>query len=100
MKLLSVFAVMVILLTAFNVEGGTVLKTDKDRLSYALGMDIGSSLKSQSIDIDPDIFARGIKDVVEDNRSLLSNEEFQATMTKFQQDMVSKQADQMKLIAE
>ena len=100
MRALSVFAVLVILLTAFNVEGGMVLKTEKDRLSYALGMDIGGSLKGQSIDIDPDIFARGIKDVIEDKKSLLSDEEFQSTMTKFQQDMVARQADQVKVIAE
>ena len=100
MRLLSIFAVLAILLTAFNVEGGTELKTDKDKLSYALGMDIGGSLKSQSIDIDPDKFARGIKDVVEDNKALLTNEEFQATMTKFQQKMVAKQADQGKVVAE
>lgn len=100
MRLFSVFAVLAILLTAFNVEGGTVLKTDKDKLSYALGMDIGGSLKSQSIDIDPDKFAKGVKDMVEGNKALLNNEEFQATMTKFQQKMVAKQADQVKVIAE
>ena len=76
------------------------MKTDKDKLSYALGMDIGGSMKSQSIDIDPDTFAKGIKDVVEGNKALLTNEEFQATMQKFQQEMMAKQADQSKIIAE
>jgi FKBP-type peptidyl-prolyl cis-trans isomerase FklB len=100
MRSLSIFAVLIILLTAFNVEGGTVLKTDKDKLSYALGMDIGGSLKSQAIDIDPDKFAQGVKDMVEGNKALLTNEEFQSTMQKFQQEMVAKQADQSKVIAE
>jgi len=100
MKSLSIFAVLVILLTAFNVEGGTVLKTDKDKLSYALGMDIGGSLKGQSIDIDPDKFIMGVKDVVEGNKAILNKEEFQATMNKFQQEMAAKQADQTKMIAE
>jgi FKBP-type peptidyl-prolyl cis-trans isomerase FklB len=100
MRVLSVFAVLVILLTALHAEGGMDLKTDKDKLSYALGMDIGSSLKSQSIDIDADTFAKGVKDVVEGNQSLLTNEEFQAVMKKFQQDMMARQADQMKVVAE
>ena len=100
MRVLSIFAVFAILLTALNAEGGTDLKTDKEKLSYALGMDIGGSMKSQSIDINPDIFAKGVKDVVEDNKALLTNEEFQATMEKFQQKMVAKQADQAEIIAE
>ena len=100
MRFFSIFAVLVFLLTAINVEGGTVLKTEKDKLSYALGMDIGGSLKSQSIDIDPDAFAKGVKDTVEGNKALLTNEEFQSTMQKFQQEMVAKQADQSKVIAE
>ena len=81
-------------------EGGTVLKTEKDKLSYALGMDIGGSMKSQSIDIDADKFAQGVKDMVEGNKALLTNDEFQATMSKFQQEMVAKQAEQGKIIGE
>ncbi len=100
MRSLSIFAVLIILLTAFNVEGGTVLKTDKDKLSYALGMDIGGSLKSQAIDIDPDKFAQGVKDTVEGNKALLTNEEFQSTMQTFQKEMVAKQSDQSKVISE
>ena len=100
MRLFLAFAVSVILLTGCNDKGDTVLKTDKDKLSYALGMDIGGSLKSQSIEIDPDKFAQGVKDMVEDNKALLTNEEFQATMTKFQQEMTAKQAEQGKAIGE
>ncbi len=124
MRVLSIFAVCAILLTACggkedielktegnnkgsielktegNDKGGRDLKTDKEKLSYALGMDIGGSMKSQAIDIDPDTFAKGVKDVVEGNKALLTNEEFQATMEKFQKKMVAKQADQGKIIAE
>lgn len=100
MRLFSMFAFLIIFLAAFNVEGGSELKTDKDRLSYALGMDIGGSLKSQFIDIDPDTFASGVKDVIKGNKSLLTNEEFKMTMGMFQKDMVAKQTDQAKVIAE
>jgi len=35
------------------------LATGKDRLSYAMGSDLGQQLKTQSVDIDPALFARG-----------------------------------------
>ncbi len=36
------------------------LNTQKDKISYALGMNIGAGMHAESIDIDPDIFARGL----------------------------------------
>src|SRR5437899_12594289 len=38
------------------------LKTPKDKASYALGMNFGSSLRKQSVDIDPAVVARGLRD--------------------------------------
>ena len=34
-------------------QDATALKTEKERLSYAMGMDLGGQLKAQSVDIDP-----------------------------------------------
>src|ERR1700752_1488649 len=43
-----------------------VLKTDKDKASYAIGLNIGKglkdSLKKDDVDIDSDILVRGMKD--------------------------------------
>jgi len=41
-----------------------VLKTDKDKVSYALGMNLGANLKRDSVDIDTAIFVRALKDTV------------------------------------
>ena len=38
------------------------LKSQKEKVSYSIGMDIGANLKKQPIEIDPDLLARGIKD--------------------------------------
>jgi len=38
-----------------------VLKTDKDRVSYALGMNLGTNLHRDSIDIDTAIFLHALK---------------------------------------
>jgi len=41
----------------------TTLKGEKERLGYSIGMDVGSVIKRQAIEVDPDTVARGFKDV-------------------------------------
>src|SRR5580692_4471220 len=38
------------------------LKTQKDKFSYALGMNLGTSLQKQSVPVDPAILVRGLRD--------------------------------------
>jgi FKBP-type peptidyl-prolyl cis-trans isomerase FklB len=78
----------------------TVLKTEKDKVSYGIGMEFGKNMKRQSIDIDPDILARGIKDAFLGEKLLLSEEELRTTMENFRSKMMAKQQSQMKVIGE
>lgn len=68
----------------------TVLKTQKDKVSYSFGLDIGDNFKKQSIDLDPDLLARGIKDALSGKKPLLSEEEIRAVMASFQEEMKAK----------
>jgi FKBP-type peptidyl-prolyl cis-trans isomerase FklB len=68
----------------------TTLKTQKDKVSYSIGLDIGKNMKKQLLDIDPDLLARGIKDALSDGKHLLTEEEVQTVMTAFQQEMQAK----------
>jgi FKBP-type peptidyl-prolyl cis-trans isomerase FklB len=38
------------------------LKTDQDKTSYSMGVDMGRNLHQQGIDIEPDVLAQGVKD--------------------------------------
>src|SRR5437763_752249 len=38
------------------------LKTDREKASYAIGANIGKSMKKEGVDLDPALIARGIKD--------------------------------------
>jgi FKBP-type peptidyl-prolyl cis-trans isomerase FklB len=69
------------------------LKTDKDKLSYAFGMNKGLNLRGQSIDADSAVIARGVKDVLAGRSTLLTSEEAQTAMKQFQDD-VSKSQEQ------
>jgi FKBP-type peptidyl-prolyl cis-trans isomerase FklB len=69
------------------------LKNQKERVSYIIGMDIGSNLKKQSIDVDPNILAKGMKDALSGEKPLLTEQEIQETMLAFQKEMMAKQAE-------
>ncbi len=96
MKLLVALLGFILLAGAVHAEGDAVLKSDKERLSYSIGLDIGNSLKSQSMDVDADILSKGINDAMSGNKPLLSEQEFRDTMANFKKDMMAKQANQMK----
>ncbi len=68
-----------------------MLKNQKEKLSYIIGMDIGKNLRTQSIDIDPNILARGVKDALSGSKILLTEQEIRETMTVFQKEMIAKQ---------
>lgn len=58
--------------------------TDKEKESYALGVNIGSNLKRQSVDVDPTILAQGIKDAMTGGKPLLTEDEAKAALTQLQ----------------
>ncbi|MBN2346466.1 MAG: FKBP-type peptidyl-prolyl cis-trans isomerase [Candidatus Aminicenantes bacterium] len=70
------------------------LDSQKKKVSYAIGLDIGRNFKSRSMDIDLDVLFQGLKDAQKDDGTLLGPEEIQQVMTQFQQDMMK--ADQEK----
>jgi FKBP-type peptidyl-prolyl cis-trans isomerase FklB len=69
------------------------LKTLKDKKSYAFGMNIGRGLRQNSVDVDPAILMRGMKDVLAGGKTLLTDEEAQAVLTAIQNDLRKKQQD-------
>lgn len=67
--------------------------TQKEKLSYALGVQIGSNMKSQGItDVDAKAIGAAIADVMKGSKLQLSNEEMQAALTAYQQEMQKKRS--------
>jgi FKBP-type peptidyl-prolyl cis-trans isomerase FklB len=69
------------------------LKTQKEKASYAVGMDFGTRLRKQSIDIDPGILARGLRDSFSNGKTLLTEDEERAALTQLQTDVRKKQQE-------
>lgn len=66
------------------------LTTDKQKASYAIGMNMGASMRKDGADIDPDALSQGLKDALAGNKTLLTQDEAQQTLGKFQTEMQAK----------
>jgi FKBP-type peptidyl-prolyl cis-trans isomerase FklB len=71
------------------------LTTQKDKFSYALGMNLGTSLHKQSVPVDPNLLARGLKDALAGGKTLLTEDQARATLMEVQTEMRKKQQEQM-----
>jgi FKBP-type peptidyl-prolyl cis-trans isomerase len=78
----------------------SALKSDKDKLSYTFGANFGKSLKQQEIEINTDIFIKGMKDGLSGGKMVLTDQEMKETMTSFQKEMAAKQAEKRKVLGE
>jgi FKBP-type peptidyl-prolyl cis-trans isomerase len=55
-------------------------KTPTQKRSYALGMDLGSQLRKNSMEVDIDLFNKGFKDAISGSKTLLTEEEARAAV--------------------
>ena len=69
------------------------LTTQKDKVSYAIGMNMAKTLQRQSLEVEPDILVKGLKDVLTGNKPLLSDDEATAALKALQDDMRAKQQE-------
>jgi FKBP-type peptidyl-prolyl cis-trans isomerase len=88
--LILALAVGLLAIQASAQETAT-LTTQKDKVSYGIGVQVAASLKGQGIDVDPNLLVKGLRDALSGQKLLMSDEELSATMAAFQQEMVQKQ---------
>jgi FKBP-type peptidyl-prolyl cis-trans isomerase FklB len=72
------------------------LKSQKEKVSYSIGINVGNNIKQIPGDIDLDILMKGFKDALSGAKPVLSEEEMRTVMTAFQKEMSAKQAEMMK----
>jgi len=71
------------------------LTTQKDKFSYALGMNLGTSLHRQSVPVDPNILLRGLKDALAGGKTALTEDQAKAALSEVQNEMRQKQQAEM-----
>lgn len=98
MKLIkTVIAVSALALVAgCTKDPAAKLETNKQKVSYAIGQQIGQNIKMQKIQVDAGILAAAIDDVTSGKESRLSDEDMQKALQTMQEEMVAerkKEAD-------
>ncbi len=76
-----------------------VLSTDKDKASYAVGMNIGASIRRQGVDVDPEVLARGLKDSLAGGKTLMTDAEAKAALTALLAEARKAQEEKMQAAA-
>jgi hypothetical protein len=69
------------------------LRTDQDRLSYALGMDLGAQMRRLGVSVDPAVFARALADGLAGNETLMTQADAQVTIQMLQAQLQRRQAE-------
>ncbi len=75
-------------------DGNISIESQTDKISYAIGTQIGNSLKSQEIEINLDLLILGIKHVLDGKELAMSPEQIRETMMAFQKTMQEKMQKQ------
>lgn len=89
-RILTAGAMLAFAATA--TAGGPVLDTQKKRLSYVVGIQIGEQLRSDdSLDIDLDALTLAIRDMLTDAEPRLSREQMQEAFEVYQAELAAEQ---------
>jgi len=88
--ILSIMALFAVI--ALGEDKPAQLKDQKDKFSYAVGLNIGMNLKRQNVDVNPDLVLAGMKDGIA-GKPQMTMDQIKETMTAFEKDMQQKQTE-------
>jgi FKBP-type peptidyl-prolyl cis-trans isomerase FklB len=99
LKWLGVLGV-VLLAAQVSAQEPPVINTQKDKVSYGMGVSVARNFKQQGIEIDADLVVKGLRDELSGAKLLMTEEDLTNTMREFQAELRQKQARARKLAAE
>lgn len=96
--MLLFFGLLVSTIEACSEKNGEIdtkveLKTQLDSVAYAIGVNLGTQLKTDSVMLDPKILAAAMYSILKGDSSKLTQKQMQEVMTAFQSDLQSKQQE-------
>jgi FKBP-type peptidyl-prolyl cis-trans isomerase FklB len=89
-RFIIIVSASLLALPLFGQEKSPQLKDQKEKISYAIGMNIGLNLSRQKVDINPDVLAAGLKDALA-GKPQLTPDQVKDVMAQFEKDMEQKQ---------
>lgn len=76
------------------------LTMSKEQISYAVGMSFGNYIKGAELDVDMEMLIQGMKDSMSGRKAILSEQDFQTALKDVQNEVVQKQAQHKRELAE
>lgn len=77
----------------------TEIVSPTDKLSYTIGVDLGSNFRDQDIEVDTVLVKQGMDDVINGRELRLTQEQMDSTLTQFQEEILAKRAEEITEIA-
>src|SRR5688572_19578748 len=74
-----------------DANGQVALKNEIDSVSYAVGLNLGTQALKDSIDLNADALAAGLRDARDSASARLTSDQIQNVMMAFQQKLMMKQ---------
>lgn len=100
-KLIILSAAAAITFSACGEVSKDDLKGEKEKISYGYGLNMGRNLKQQDVEIDPEIFLKGLKDGMgTDTVMLLTEAELREAYEGYMKELNQKKMDKAKAAAE
>jgi FKBP-type peptidyl-prolyl cis-trans isomerase FklB len=77
---------------AYGAEN-QALESEKDKTSYAVGVNLAREFQKQTYDLNPAFFAKGFQDAFSGSKILLGDDEMATLLVAFQQRVMQKQVE-------
>lgn len=86
--------------SAIAADQSSPFTTEKDKISYSIGLDIGRNFTKQGIDFDTQAFIAGLEDGRQNKISRMTEQEVRDTLTTLQNKLIKQQQENMKTLSE
>jgi FKBP-type peptidyl-prolyl cis-trans isomerase FklB len=93
-------AVMICLACPLFAEERAPLKEKRDRMSYTIGVDIATTLKKESVDVNIDVVREAMRDVLSGGKLLLTDKEMAEIKAGAEKDISEKKKSDMAALSE
>ena len=95
-------AALLVIATAGLLRADSVspFTNELDKVSYAIGLNIGGNWKRQDVVVNYDYLVRGLTDASTEGDRLLTDEEIRETLNQYQQTLIARQQEKRRELAE
>ena len=98
-KYLTPLAVLAFVAPAL-ADNPAVLKDQRDKASYSIGVKIGADMKANALDLNSEALVTGLQDGISGAKPQLSDKERADSLMAFEQDLQKKEIERLKQLAE